>query len=174
MPKKIMDELSHLQKEISNLTNILSLITKRAPDFEGLDNEPRVSELPRSEDRETNTETGDDHVDEAEFEVPVAAEDAEGESIKRKALDRLAEVLARFKTAKGTQVREERNSDAKHVTSVIMLEELGGKSVTFYCSKNEGLDDVDISFLRKLEDLLQNIAVNGKRTLLFVIENATF
>lgn len=163
MPKKIIDELSHLQKEISNLTNILSLITKRAPDFEGVDNEPRVSELPRSEDREINTEIGGDHVDEAEFEVSISTKDTEGESIKRKALDRLAEVLARFKTAKGTQVREKRNADAKHVTSVIMLEEPGNKSVTFYCSKNEGLDDVDISFLRKLDDLLQNIIVNGKR-----------
>lgn len=164
-----MHELSRLQKDISSLTNILSLMTERAPDFEGPDNEPPVSDvpdvsnLPRSEDCEINPETAGDHIDEAEFEVPVAPKDAEGHDIKQRTLDRLAEVLARFKTAKATKVRERRNADAKHVASVIMLEEPGGRSVTFYCSKNEGLDDIDISFLRKLQDLLENISANGKQ-----------
>lgn len=44
--------------------------------------------------------TENEHLDEAEFEDSVAPKKAEVYSIKRKTLDRLAEVLARFKMAK--------------------------------------------------------------------------
>lgn len=158
-----MDELSRLQKDISSLTNILPLMAERAPDFEGLDDEPRVFDVPDVSDLLCSEDYEINPIDEAEFEVPVAPKNTKGHDIKQRTLDRLAEVLARFKTAKGTKVQERRNTDAKHVTSVIMLEEPGGRSVTFYCSKNEGLDDIDISFLTKLRDLLENISVKGKQ-----------
>lgn len=151
-----MDELSHLQNGISDLTRILSLITRRVPDVEEKD-----SELPHSDDCEIGLETEDVRMDEAEFDSPFAS--AEINAIKRTTLDRLAEALARFKTAKGSQVRNKQHSDAKHVTSVIMVEDSGGKSITFLCAKNEGLDALDLGFLAKLEDLLRNIATNGKR-----------
>jgi hypothetical protein len=159
-----MDELSLLQKEISDLTNILSFITKTAMDLDGQVNRLHISEMQRSGSREFDPEKEGLDVDEAEFEIPIASGGAEIDAMKRKTLDRLAEVLARFKTAKGTRVQKEQNSDAKHVASVIMVEDTEAKAVTFLCSKNEGLDTVDMHFLRRLNDLLQNI-VNGKRTL---------
>lgn len=104
----------------------------------------------------------------AELEVPAASGGAEIDAIKRMTLDRLAEVLARFKMVKGTRVRKKRNSDAKHVASVIMVEDTEAKSATFLCSKNEGLDTVDMHFLKTLEELLQNIILNGKTSLFFL------
>ncbi|PVI00725.1 hypothetical protein DM02DRAFT_707787 [Periconia macrospinosa] len=168
-----MDELSLLQKEISDLTNILSFITKTAIDLEGQVNRLHISEPPRSGSRELDLEKEGPDVDEAEFEVPVASGGAEIDAMKRKTLDRLAEVLARFKTIKSTRIKKERNSDAKHVASVIMVEDTEAKSVTFLCSKNEGLDTVDMRFLKKLEELLQNI-LNGKRTLFLLWTKTVF
>ncbi|KAI0009647.1 hypothetical protein F4779DRAFT_617415 [Xylariaceae sp. FL0662B] len=145
-----MAELSRIQNEISDLTNILSLITKRDPGFQE-DNQPFVPESSSCEEHDIDLETRTELVDEAEFEAPIAPKDAEADAIKRRTLDRLAEVLARFK------------NNAKHVTGAIMVEEPKDKSVTFFCAKNEGLDAVDMDFLRKLEYLLQNMATNGKR-----------
>jgi hypothetical protein len=79
----------------------------------------------------------------------------------RKALDRLAEALARFKTAKDPRVRRKGNLDAKHVASVVMVEDFDNGGVTIFCSKNEGLDDVDDAFLRSLKDLLEKRSKNG-------------
>ncbi|OTA56229.1 hypothetical protein K449DRAFT_375736 [Hypoxylon sp. EC38] len=155
-----MNEVSHLRSEIGDLTNILALITKRGPDFE-IDDDTQATKAPRFETSKADPEIEDENVGEAEFEAPIALGDVEAHTIKRNALDRLAEVLARFKTAKGSKMRRKHELDAKHVASVIMVEESEGKSVTFLCSKNEGLDVVDMEFLRKLESLLQSIATTG-------------
>jgi hypothetical protein len=160
-----MNELSLLQKEISDLTNILSLISKTAVDLEGQVNRLHISEPLRSDSRKIDNKKEDLDVDETEFEVPIASGVAEIDAMKRRTLDRLAEVLARFKTVKGIRQKEKRNSAAKHVASVIMVEHPEANSVTFLCSKNEGLDKVDMNFLEKLEELFQNIILNGKRTL---------
>ncbi|KAI1875489.1 hypothetical protein JX265_004547 [Neoarthrinium moseri] len=154
-----MGEVSRLQSEIADLTNLLSLITKRGPGLEENDDEPQSSELPQPENDEFTLETRGEVVDEAEFEAPVASGDVEVDAIKRRALDRLAEVLARFKTAKGSRTRGKQNSDAKHVASVVMVEY--EDTVTFLCAKNEGIDDVDMGFLRMLGKLLCNVAANG-------------
>ncbi|KAL4799534.1 hypothetical protein BDV19DRAFT_385301 [Aspergillus venezuelensis] len=76
--------------------------------------------------------------------------------LKMKALDRLAEALARFKIGPHNDHREEKKSkgkpkenlDAKHVTGVVMVEDTD--SVTIVCAKNEGLDEVDKVFLHRL------------------------
>ncbi|KAI7778293.1 hypothetical protein LA080_002401 [Diaporthe eres] len=52
-----------------------------------------------------------------------------------------------------------RNSDAKHVTSVIMLEEANSKSATFLCAKNEGLNAADSAFLKKLEEASRLVSI---------------
>ena len=162
-----MDELSLLQKEISDLTGILSFITKTAIDLEGQVNRLHIPELSCSGGPEFDPEKEDQNVDEAEFEVTVASGGAEIDAIKRKTLDRLSEVLARFKTDRGTRKQKERNSDAKHVASVIMVEDTEAKSVTFFCSKNEGLDAMDMHFLERLDELLQNI-LKGKTVIFFL------
>lgn len=153
-----MDELSHHRNEISDLTAILSLVTQAAPpDLE------ENSDRQHFEDCAIDPGTEDERINEAEFDTSFASGNEKVNAMKEAALDRLAEVLARFKTAKGPRVRNKHQLDAKHVTSVIMVEELG-ESVTFLCAKNEGLDSVDLGFLAKLEGLLRNAAPNGKRS----------
>lgn len=169
-----MDELSLLQQDISDLTDILSFITRTAVDLDGQVDRLHISEPPRSGSREIDPQKEGLDVDEAEFEDPVASGGADIDAIKRKILDRLAEVLARFKTPKGTRVQKDRNRDAKHVASVIMVEDIEAKTVTFLCSKNEGLDTVDLHFLEKLEGLLQNVILNGKRPLFLLWTKPVF
>lgn len=161
------ESIPQLQRTICDLTNVLSLIMKRGPDVGYEDDEAPTSDSPHSIERDIDLEEKEEHVDEAEFEDAAALGDAAASDIKQKFLDRLAEVLARFKTAKGSDTKK-RNSDAKHVTSVIMLEEAKSKSATFLCAKNEGLDAVDLAFLKKLECLLEDIKDNGKPNLFFL------
>ncbi|KAM3541224.1 hypothetical protein ARSEF1564_005849 [Beauveria bassiana] len=161
-----MNELVDLQKEVSALVGILSFITRRAADLCQSDEEEeeRTAESPFStQEHGCELEEADESVDENEFEAFIPSGDQEDvESIKHSALDRIAEVLARFKTAQGRVAAvEQRNQDAKHVTSVMMVED--ASAATFFCAKNEGLDEDDVEFLRKLEQVYQRIAASGKR-----------
>jgi hypothetical protein len=153
-----MDELSRLQREIHDLVNLLSFISKSAPDFEERSTDTKPS---HHEDLDPDPNVPDE-LHEAEIEAPDGRHNADADTLKRVALDRLAEILARFKTPKGTKKRNKRNSDAKHVTSVLMLEDMEDKSATFLCAKNEGLDRDDMDFLGRLESLLR-IPANGKQ-----------
>ncbi|KAM3524506.1 hypothetical protein MY4038_007713 [Beauveria bassiana] len=161
-----MNELVDLQKEVSALVGILSFITRRAADLCQSDEEEeeRTAESPFStQEHGCELEEADESVDETEFEAFIPSGDQEDvESIKHSALDRIAEVLARFKTAQGRVAAvEQRNQDAKHVTSVMMVKD--ASAATFFCAKNEGLDEDDVEFLRKLEQVYQRIAASGKR-----------
>jgi hypothetical protein len=42
-----------------------------------------------------------------------------------------------------------------------MVEDFDNSSVTIFCSKNKGLDNVDETFLRNLKDLLEIISKNS-------------
>ncbi|KAH8717315.1 hypothetical protein HC256_002004 [Beauveria bassiana] len=172
-----MNELVELQKEVSALVGILSFITRRAADLcqsdEEEEEEERTAESPFStQEHGCELEEADESVDETEFEASIPSGDQEDvESIKRSALDRIAEVLARFKTAQGRVAAvEQRKQDAKHVTSVMMVED--ASTATFFCAKNEGLDEDDVEFLRNLEQVYQRIAASGKR-ILFLLSLST-
>lgn len=101
------NDLRRLQKETSDLVNILSLVTKKGLDLGEWHNEPHASEPESSADHK---------IDHAKVDA---------DAIMRNALNRLAEVLARFKTVEGARARGKHNRDAKHVTSVIMVEDTG-------------------------------------------------
>ncbi|KAL4942773.1 hypothetical protein BDV06DRAFT_235213 [Aspergillus oleicola] len=146
-----MERYSDLRNEIRYLTALTSLLFKRPP-------EPEKPQRARGDDN--------NEYDEAEFEDELATPDAEEALglLKRKALDRLAEVLAGFKTGhqqnnqkgKKTKDKTTRSVDAKHVTGVVMVE--NADCVTIVCAKNEGLDEVDEVFLHRLGGLLEGIA----------------
>lgn len=162
-----MDEPSRLYKEVSFLTTIISLIAKRAPDFEGDGYLPGISDGrtvvdPLSlEESESSDDQADEQVEETDFEVAIGAADpgATLDALKRNALDRLAEVLARFKTAR-TQGKA-KALDAKHVASVAMMADYNNKCLVIFCSKNDGLDPVDEKFLRRLGELLNTFSADG-------------
>lgn len=157
-----MDKLANLQKDISDLVSILSFITRRVEDPGQSTDEDRTSEPPGSQKHGDGLDTTDESVDEVEFEPPIISEEESVKYIKCNALDRLAEVLAKFKTAKGHKTSDDPSRDAKHVTSVMMAENLTENTATFFCAKNEGLDTDDVQFLRNLERLYQGMATKGK------------
>ncbi|KAH0282462.1 hypothetical protein KCU62_g9700, partial [Aureobasidium sp. EXF-3399] len=164
MPQGRPNELSRLQGQISDVTAVLSLIMKTTSGLQEQDGRTCQSERAFPENPEANHDTETEHLDEDDFDDLIVVKDAKDDAIKRKTLDRLAEIMARTKTARNNRMSRKRNADAKHVTSVILVEDLKDskdKSATFIFSKNGGFDAVDESFLKRLEALLQNIASNG-------------
>jgi hypothetical protein len=149
------------------------LISKSfGPDFRTTDGTPR-SPQDQASTPSDNLEVDDDdveeaHLDEAELESGVISEEATADSaLKKRALDRLAEVLSRFKTAKCPPARTKSgNLDAKHVASIVLIEDLERGRATFVCSKNEGLDAIDGKFLWQLKGLLER-ATRGMWNFIF-------
>jgi hypothetical protein len=168
-----MEPYTRLQVEIRYLTALIALIFKRPP--ESVERQPEsveivgdsepVTESPVDEDSEDNEILMP--FDETEFEDEPGTPSAQIllDALKRKALDRLAEVLARFKTPRthrqadvsGHNTRE--HLDAKHVTAVVLVEDVN--SVAIVCAKNEGVDPEDVNFLQGLGEMLKKISRQG-------------
>ncbi|KAI0393944.1 hypothetical protein F5Y17DRAFT_430356 [Xylariaceae sp. FL0594] len=148
-----MDKRRNIQLEVSNLVNLLSLILNSGL---GLGGDSRGSS--------SHLDPPATKFDESEFERPLAPVDADAFDIRRRTLDRLAEMLARFKDNPGSKSRgsksRNKNLAAKHVTSVTMVEDLTTKTLTIYCAKNSGLDVADGRFLEKLEIWLREVAAS--------------
>ncbi|KAB8275373.1 hypothetical protein BDV30DRAFT_225129 [Aspergillus minisclerotigenes] len=163
-----MDKYSSLYKEIHSLTALTSLIFQRPPDdidYGELSNDKPSSKEPgQGPDEEL-----DKLPDETDFEDDVTTGHSTAALVllKQRSLDRLAEVLARFKTRKtgrhGRGKKKDVHLDAKHVTSVAMVEDSTLQRVTFLCAKNEGLKGEDEVFLERLCELLTSILKNGQR-----------
>ncbi|GAB1201322.1 hypothetical protein APSETT444_010713 [Aspergillus pseudonomiae] len=157
-----MDKYSSLHREIHSLTTLISLIFQRPP--ECINYGQLGDDKPSSKGPEQGTDKELEKLsDEAEFEDEVPTDDSAAALVllKQRSLDRLAEILARFKTAKtgpyGKGKRNQGNIDAKHVASVVMVEDSSLHCVTFLCSKNEGLQEEDEVFLGRLDELLSFI-----------------
>ncbi|KAE8336175.1 hypothetical protein BDV24DRAFT_155398 [Aspergillus arachidicola] len=163
-----MEKYSSLYREIHSLTALTSLIFQRPPD--GIDYSEFGNEKPSSKEPEQGSDEEQDKLpDETDFEDDMTTGDSTTalNLLKQRSLDRLAEVLARFKTRKtgrhGRGKKKDGNLDAKHVTSVAMVEDSTLQRVTFLCAKNEGLVGEDEVFLGRLCELLTSILKNGQR-----------
>lgn len=163
-----MDERSSLYEQIYSLTCLTSLMFQRPPD--SIDDAGKHEASP--EEPETSPDRQPDELfDASDLEESITDNLEAGlTTLKQRALDRLAEVLARFKTTKSGRVSKRpdksSNLDAKNVTSVVMIEESDDERVTFLCSKNEGLAKEDEVFLEKLGKLLSSApksSDDGKR-----------
>jgi hypothetical protein len=77
--------------------------------------------------------------------------------LKNQFLDRLAEILARFKATS----RRNPGRDAKHVSAAMMVRYETGDHVKIFCAKNEGLDQEDILFLEEWKSLMEGVARKG-------------
>lgn len=163
-----INEIVDLQQKLSHLANILSFITRRGKNLGQSDDEQRISDPPYSPEEKHDLNTTHESVDEVEFEAPIISGEEDIKRIKINTLDRLAEVLAKFKTAKGGEPSDNTNRDAKHVTSLMMVESLSNDTITFFCTKHEGLDSEDVRFLQDLEHLYRVMAIKGKPKLLLV------
>jgi hypothetical protein len=67
------------------------------------------------------------------YYLKVDSEDAHLRKLKDGPLGRLAEALARFKSPPKSG-----NQDAKHVSSVILIEHAGNDGINFVCAKTNG------------------------------------
>ena len=85
---------------------------KRGPDFGNEDDQQPTSKSPNTLEQDSGLEEKAEHVDEADFEDAVDPGNTAAGDIEQKFLDRLAEVLARFKTAKGSGTTKKGHSDA--------------------------------------------------------------
>ena len=105
-------------------------------------------------------------MEDTEFEPEIAAGDPKStlDALKRNALDRLAETLARFKSSSAG--KKAKSLDAKHVTSVTLMEDNKNKRVVMFCSKNDGIDPVDKRFLEELARFLQLTLGKGTQNFL--------
>jgi hypothetical protein len=148
---------------------LLALITERPPNLQEIlaKYEDENSGM-QKDDPGTDTDVSDeldDDADEEQEEIANITNNSGSDSylstLRDKLLDRLAEVLARFKSdakSKGPRL------DAKHVASVMMYYQ--PRNVKILCAKNEGLDQgkraEDTNFLDAWSRLMESIASKGR------------
>jgi hypothetical protein len=143
----------------------------------------RESEIPRSQsgisedgghedeviDRveEDGSETSSDESSPDSFEKPAGNGNSvlEKTILRDKFLDRLAEILARYKDDPGAKIRQAN----KHIASAYM-EEHGDESVELFIAKNEGLYPTDEAYLKSLGGFLQDLSQKSKTSFKFSIE----
>ena len=97
----------------------------------------------------------------------IDAEDMKGRSpkaLRNKVLDRLAEILARYKSDR--RVGKGPILDPKHVSSTMMIVDEEHNKVKILCAKNEGLDQQnstdDTDFLGSWKACMARISREGK------------
>jgi len=157
-------------KELDIAICILALITRRPYDFESLLNEEGLP-LPGTSNAdstlEPRSEEGSDPDD--ELDAPEDGDmngqlDRDPRTLRNKVLDRLAEVLARYKT--DPRDKEKTGLDARHVSSTMMAVDERSKRVKIFCSKNEGLDQEgsseDTEFLDRWKFCMEGVAKKGE------------
>ena len=81
-------------------------------------------------------------------------------TLKRRILDYLAKVLAKFKMAKDPRVYINGNYNIQYIASMAIIKDFNYSSIMIFCSKNKGLNSIDKTFLEKLKALLEIIAKN--------------
>jgi hypothetical protein len=160
---------SPAKEDLYAALSVLALITERLPDLD-LQREPgSESEEPKNSDLlprgrpapVPNTRSDENH----ELDLSEAEDGRDSEStneyLRSKVLDRLAEVLARFKSVPGRGVNSSLGS--KHVSSTLMF--YNETKVRILCAKNEGFDQEDSDdsdFLAHWARWMQSISEKGK------------
>lgn len=148
-PFRVASADMSLYKDLADAICLLAAVTKVAPEIEPLQEttvQPSGSNLD-----EVLLEAVDEHDDGVVSEaIMFGDKDKTTEKLKNELVDRLSEMLARYKSAPGPE-----NRDARHVSSVIMVESVDRSAVTFICAKNEGLDSEDKQFLARWKAVMQ-------------------
>ncbi|KAL7623198.1 hypothetical protein AAE478_006879 [Parahypoxylon ruwenzoriense] len=143
--------------ELSDAICLLSLITSRPPTIGPIATSQAFHSHTDDPGNDHSDSPEDDFVDVEDLEV-VGKDDDYGRylrGLRDKLLDRLAEVLARYKSSPRAKNHVK---DAQHVSSTMMIINEGKKSVKIICSKNEGLDGEDDVFLRKWTEYMVSIS----------------
>ncbi|UKZ75490.1 hypothetical protein TrVFT333_003176 [Trichoderma virens FT-333] len=144
---------SAIYRDLEDAICLLASIIDRQPDL-GL-----ALDLELDHDVE-KTQDSHDGIEEVDDLSILDAEKDEAQSLtelQNKFLDRLAEALARFKT----NPKNRSSPDAKHVSSTLMVVYKHQQRVKIMCSKNEGLDEEDRTFLGNWKIYMEAVANTG-------------
>lgn len=147
-----------MHRNLDDAICLLASIPDRPPDPEGLNQEEsEASDMDRNSESDLYDEISDDDI-----EYPTVLDtNSKGDQylteLKNQFLDRLAEILARFKT----NPKAKKSKDAKHVSATMMACHEAKESVKIFCAKNEGLDHEDRKFLSEWKQHMENIAKKG-------------
>ena len=154
--KVLMEEAvalsSSLNQDLEDAVCLLALITSRQPDL--------AQPLVPAESLHDGTGDDSDGLQELGILSVIDIDHDEQYAIGKlrdQVLDRLAETLARFKGA-----TRGRSTDAKHVSSTMMVFDEEQRIRKIICSKNEGLDKADEDFLDKWTTCIKAIATKGE------------
>jgi hypothetical protein len=112
-----------------------------------------------------DSETSNDESSQGSFEKPAGdgTSTLEQTILRDKFLDRLTEILARYKDDRDAKIRQAN----KHIASAYM-EEHEGENVEVFIAKNEGLCPTDIAYLKALGGFLQEITQKSKASFNFL------
>lgn len=135
---------------------LLALVTKGSPDSE----EAAQGTQTIDSDEDSPYDSVDDNLDDLD-DPAMLSTDADPEEnlteMGNQFLDRLAEILARFKAKPGTKPKQ----NAKHVCATMMVRYETENYVKIFCAKNEGLDREDILFLEEWRSLMEDVSRKG-------------
>ncbi|GAB1315563.1 hypothetical protein MFIFM68171_05773 [Madurella fahalii] len=140
--------------------SVLALVTRRPPNLDRL---PTEEILPSHGGLEPDDKL--DIVEDAGRDMDIQV-DPDLRTLRNKLLDRLAEILARYKT--DPKDKGKAGLDARHVASTMMIVNEASRRVKIFCSKNEGLDQEDdngdVEFLARWRICMEGIAKKGYAT----------
>lgn len=147
-----------MHRNLDDVTCLLATIPDRPPDPEGLNHEgSEASDLDRKSESDLYDESSDDDIGVPTGSETTSKSDQYLTELKDQFLDRLAEILARFKT----DPKAKKSKDAKHVSATMMACHEAKESVKIFCAKNEGLDHEDRKFLSEWKQHMEDIAKKG-------------
>ncbi|KAF2753834.1 hypothetical protein EJ05DRAFT_514760 [Pseudovirgaria hyperparasitica] len=150
-----------VQDDIHDAVCLLALVRQRGPDIGvGNQNNDQGQEGVAYSDSASDVTGGsnDDGCDQLYSSSPDHHDGQHLDALRNKLLDRLAEVLARYKKSNHASG----SCDSKHVASTMMVLDQDKEGVNIVCSKNEGLDQTDLAFLRDWTKLMMEISQTGK------------
>ncbi|EPE30438.1 HIT/MYND zinc finger-like protein [Glarea lozoyensis ATCC 20868] len=144
---------------------LLRLLAERPANLDELvaNNKKTSSETSSSSDAESGEDDLVEGVDDVENISSEEVEKRDLQELRNKVLDRLAEILARYKSDR--TVKKARVLDPNHVSSTMMIMDEENSKVIILCAKNEGLnqnnstDDTD--FLSSWKAYMERISSGG-------------
>lgn len=144
---------------------LLILLAERPPDLQEMVSDHEGVLVKNTIDNADN-EDGypEDDLEDMELISTETIEKRDPKALLNKLLDRLAEILARYKSDR--KVQKGNIPDPKHVSSTMMVVDEKHNKVKILCAKNEGLDQDnstdDTDFLGSWNASMERIATQGK------------
>lgn len=162
----VVETQTLLFQQLHSSICLLRILTERPANLDDFVLDPAATSPNEttSDNADSGEEDPGEDLEDLESRDTESTEDRNPKALRNRVLDRLAEILARFKSDRTTSKGPTR--DAKHVSSTIMIVDEDHNMVKIFCAKNEGLvqdnttDDTD--FLDFWKACKERMSRNGK------------